>query len=59
MSAYELTQEVTTSHDGKKATGTIRAFDYDRKGRIVGLWIELPGRVVVWRSVNKRTGRIQ
>lgn len=55
---YTIGQPVTVYYDKRQVEGTIYSLDYDRRGRLVGAQIKI-GSVVVWRAVDKQTGRIQ
>ena len=55
---YTIGQTVTIYYDQRQVTGTIHGLDYDRRGRLVGAQIKI-GSVVVWRAVDKHTGRLQ
>ena len=55
---YTIGQTVTIYYDQRQVEGTIYSLDYDRRGRLVGAQIKI-GSVVVWRAVDKHTGRLQ
>jgi hypothetical protein len=55
---YAIGQPVTIYYQGGQAEGTVYALVYNQRNRLVGVQVKI-GTVVVYRALDKHTGRIQ